>query len=100
MLTGRRLGGTRGDVAAVEQDRARRRRLEAGDHPQQRGLAAARRAEQREELVRAPTARSTPSTAVTRPIALGEAADLEERRHGPAPSSAVEALAGDEQRHA
>ena len=35
---------------AVEQDAARGRPLEAGEHPQQRGLAAARRPEQREEL--------------------------------------------------
>ena len=39
-----------GDVVAVEQDAARRRRLEAGEHAQQRGLAAARRPEQREEF--------------------------------------------------
>ena len=38
---------------ALEEDRALRRRLEAGDHPQHRGLAAAGRAEQREELARA-----------------------------------------------
>ena len=34
----------------VEQDAAFVRRLESGEHPQQRGLAAAARAEQREEL--------------------------------------------------
>ena len=44
MLTGRRCGGTARDVAAVEQDPALVRRLEAGEHPQQRGLAAAGRA--------------------------------------------------------
>ena len=38
------------DVAAVEQDAAGGRQLEAGDHAQGRGLAAARRPEHREEL--------------------------------------------------
>ncbi len=40
----------RRDVAAVEQDAALVRRLETGEHAQQRGLAAAARAQQREEL--------------------------------------------------
>ena len=39
-----------GHVAAAEQDRARRRRLEARDHAQHRGLAGSGRAEQGEEL--------------------------------------------------
>ena len=39
-----------GDVLAVEQDAPRGRRLEARDQPQERGLAAARGAEEREEL--------------------------------------------------
>ena len=39
-----------GDVVAVDQDLARVRLLEAGDHPQRRRLAAAARAEQGEEL--------------------------------------------------
>ena len=39
-----------GHVLAGEQDRTRRRLLEAGDHPQHRRLAGAGRAEQREEL--------------------------------------------------
>ena len=39
-----------GDVGAAEKDRARRRPLESGDHPQCGGLAAATGAEQREEL--------------------------------------------------
>ena len=38
------------DVAAIQQDAALVRRLEAGEHAQQRGLAAAARPEQREEL--------------------------------------------------
>ena len=50
MLTGRRCGGTGDDVLAVEQDAAFARRLEAGEHAQQRGLAAAGGAEQREEF--------------------------------------------------
>ena len=44
------VGRHGGDVLAVEPDRARRRLLEAGDQPQGRRLAAARRPEQREEL--------------------------------------------------
>jgi hypothetical protein len=40
-----------GDVFAVQQDLAFGRKLEAGDHPQQGGLAAAGRAEQGEEFV-------------------------------------------------
>ena len=40
-----------GDVGPAELDAARCRLLEAGDHPQERGLAATRRAEKREELV-------------------------------------------------
>ena len=38
------------DRLALEEDAALARLLEPGDHPQRRGLAAARRAEQREEL--------------------------------------------------
>ena len=38
------------DVLAVEQDAALVRRLETGEHAQQRGLAAAAWAEQRKEL--------------------------------------------------
>src|SRR6185437_101027 len=40
----------RADVLAVEQDAAFARRLESGKHTQQRGLAAAGRAEKRKEL--------------------------------------------------
>ena len=50
-MSGRRFGGIGRDVDAVEQDAARVRRLEAGKQAEQRGLAAAGRAEQREELV-------------------------------------------------
>jgi hypothetical protein len=39
-----------GDVLAAQQDLAGGRQLQPGDHAQRRGLAAARRAEQHEEL--------------------------------------------------
>jgi hypothetical protein len=45
-----RVGRTSGDVAARELDAARVGQLEAGDQPQGRGLARARRTQQREEL--------------------------------------------------
>ena len=44
------VGGQPRDVVAVDQDLALVRLLEAGDHPQRRRLAAARRPEHREEL--------------------------------------------------
>mgnify|MGYP006199955153 CR=1 FL=1 len=44
------VGGKRHYALALEPDIAGGGRLEAGDHPHQRGLAAAGRAEQREEL--------------------------------------------------
>ncbi len=44
------IGRHRRDIVPVEQDAARIRRLEAGEQAQQRGLAAARGAEQREEF--------------------------------------------------
>ena len=50
MLTLRLYGGQPGDVLALQLDQARRRLLEAADHPQRGGLAAAGRAEQAEEL--------------------------------------------------
>ena len=39
-----------GDVGPIQQDRSRRHILEAGDHPQNRGLAGSGRAEHRKEL--------------------------------------------------
>src|ERR1700691_5608202 len=39
-----------GDVLAAEEDLPARRLFEAADHAQRRGLAAARRSQQREEL--------------------------------------------------
>ena len=59
-LVRRRLG----DVGAVQEDLAGGRLLEAGDHAQGRGLPAAGRPEQREELA-AGMWRLMPSTAVT-----------------------------------
>ena len=50
MLTSRSNGGTSVTSLAVEQDAPARRQLEAGDHPQRRGLARAGRPEHREEL--------------------------------------------------
>jgi hypothetical protein len=50
VLTLRLYGGTRLTSIAVEHDLARGRLLEASDHLERRGLAAARRAEHREEL--------------------------------------------------
>ena len=46
----RSFGGQVGDVAAVDLDRAVADRLQSGDDPQQRGLAAARRPHQHQEL--------------------------------------------------
>ena len=50
MPTLRWFGDRLRDVRAVDRDRAGGRPLEAGDHPQRRRLAAARRAEERDEL--------------------------------------------------
>ena len=50
MFTGRRFGIDAVHAMAVDDDLALGRILESGEHAQQRGLAAARRAEQREEL--------------------------------------------------
>jgi hypothetical protein len=44
------VGRHRRNILPVEQDAPVVRRLEAGEHAQQRGLAAARRAEQRKEF--------------------------------------------------
>ena len=48
----RSAGRDAGDVAPVDQDAAFARRVEPGDHAQRRRLAAARRAEQHDELAR------------------------------------------------
>ena len=52
MLTLRLCGGTRETSRALEPDGALGRGLETRDHPQRGRLAAARRAQQREELAR------------------------------------------------
>ena len=72
MLTLRLLGRDEGDVLAVEQDPAGVGLLEAGDHPQGGGLAAAARAEHREELaggdleLTSSTARTSPNSFTSR----------------------------------
>ena len=50
MWIGRRSGGVDREVDAVEDDAAGVRQVEPGDHPQQRGLAAAGRPQQGEEF--------------------------------------------------
>ena len=75
----RRIGG---HVAAAQEDRPAGRELEPADHPQRRRLAAARRAEQREELAAADLERD----AVDRPdlaelLLQVEELDLRGRRH-------------------
>ena len=50
MFTGALVGRNVGHVLAVDQDVALGRHFEAGQHAQQRGLAAAGGPEQREEL--------------------------------------------------
>ena len=65
-----------GQVLPVEQDGAAGRLVEAGDHPQQRGLAAARRPEQAdEEPVRDVQADRVDGG--DRAVALGEVAELQ-----------------------
>ena len=59
-------GAHEGDVLAVKEDAAGGRQLEAGDHPQCRRLAAARRPEQTKELAVA-TVKVEPLTATKSP---------------------------------
>ena len=68
----------RRDVAAVEQDAALVRRLETGEHPQQRGLAAAARPQQREELA-GPDVERQPVHRAEIAERLGDALDAEQR---------------------
>jgi hypothetical protein len=63
------VGGRAGEIRAVEQDATVGGFVEAADHPQRRGLAAARRTQQREELAAA-IRRSMPSTATASPCTL------------------------------
>ena len=60
MFVGRRWGGHVGDVQAPDADAPAGGSLEAGDDAQQRRLAAAARAQQRDELVLARSRRSMP----------------------------------------
>ena len=59
-----------GDVLAAEENLARRRQLEAGDHPQRRRLAAARGTEQTEELIRRRLVKEESFTATKSPNAF------------------------------
>ena len=68
----------RRDVAATEQDAALVGRLEAGKHSQQRGLAAAARAQQRKELTRPDVEREPVHRAETAEC-LGDPLDPEQR---------------------
>ena len=77
----------RRDVPAVEQDAALVRRLETGEHAQQRGLAAAARAEQREELAGADVERQPVDRAETAEC-LRHALDAQQR-HVVRPAAAV-----------
>jgi hypothetical protein len=52
-LLGRQMQAVAGHAAAIDLDRAGISALEAAQHAQQRSLAAARRAEQRDERTRA-----------------------------------------------
>ena len=67
MFTGRWFGGMRLTSCAVDQDAALGRGLEPGQHPQQRGLAAARGAQQGEELALLDGQVETSSTARVSP---------------------------------
>ncbi len=87
MLTGRRFGTTPAMSAPSIRMLARARDLEAREHAQQRGLAAARRPEQREELVGADVERDVVDRA-RRAEALGHALDAHDRRGAHAGSSA------------
>ena len=82
------LGREAGDVAAEEPDRAGRRLLEAGDGAQQRGLAAAGGAEDRDEFARRDGEVDAAQDGL-RPVADLEAVDLDRERfwhgHDPAP---------------
>ena len=91
MLTGRRCGGTRGDVRAIEQNAPFARRLEAGEQAQQRGLAAAGGPEQREEFAVTDVERK-PLDRRHRAEALGDALEAHQRRLLPHPPSTSSSL--------
>ena len=76
MLTGRRLGGTPRIERAADPDVALVGREEAGDHPQQRRLAAARRAEDRKETAVRDVERQRVDGR-RRAVALADAVDFE-----------------------
>jgi hypothetical protein len=72
-------GGKAGDVLAVEQDATVARLLEPRDHPQRRRLAAATRAEEREELARSEVERER-AHRLEVAEALGDAFEPDARR--------------------
>jgi len=80
--------GTAGDVGAIEADRARRRRDEAGDHPQRGCLSAPRGPKEHDELaLRDVEVDVGHRTEVA--VGLGEAGELEARHRGSAQSTRV-----------
>ncbi len=70
MPKSRAAGGRCGHVAAADLDAAFVLRIEAGDGAQQRGLAAARRPEEADELALAARRARCPSSAVNAPKRL------------------------------
>ena len=79
MLSGRSYGGRPARSWPSSRMRAGGRRLEAGQHPQQRRLAAARGAEQREDLALGDVDADVVDGAVAVEV-LDDVLDLEERR--------------------
>ena len=71
----------RGDVDAVDQDLARRRRVEPGDEPEQRGLAAARRPDDRQALAVGHVEGQRMQDGQRRAAALNGLADAAQRNH-------------------
>src|SRR5262249_57505983 len=74
----------RGDVAACLLDAARRLDVESGDRPEQRGLAASRRAEEADELALDDLERDVVEGGEGAEL-LGEGADPQIGRRYPAP---------------
>ena len=67
MLVGRRCGGQRRDILAADPDVTARGKLEAGNDAKQRRLAAAARAEKRDELALVDREVDLPSSATVSP---------------------------------
>ncbi len=81
MAMSRLCAGYVGDVGAADTDRAFARRLEAGDHAQRGGLAAAGRAEQGEELALPDLHRNGVHRAHAAVIDLADAGDVDRCAH-------------------